>query len=455
MFAPSRQLSAIVTASLIFGPWQPAQARYCFSRLLAAAPHAEQQRPHLRDKWAILIGVDKFQDPSVAGNKSAAANVKALQAVLVDPLAGRFAPDHVQTLTGADATTSGINKVVDQWLVRKALPDDLIFVYVCSVAVPGADGEPLLYSFDTLGSEANLSGINLKKVLASIQRRTQSHYVLCALDTSPAPASKGVNLQTLQSTGVSVLSATDGKQESLNNGITGSSVFVHRLADAFKHERGGYSVQQMYEHVLQTVSSDAATAFHKQQTPYLLLQPQWRIGEVLPGEPVKSSAALQTFKVGHPIDRLALEHPEIVPPREGLPAQARPAGASASQPAVVARHVPPAHTPAPAQDEDSDDDDSPHKPVDFSSYMSKMKTDIQKHWVPPKGLEDRRIVAVFTIMRDGRIVDARIVEGSGVPDVDKSALDALKASSPLDPLPAGAPRSVDIKYKFDWQVHRQ
>jgi TonB family protein len=57
-------------------------------------------------------------------------------------------------------------------------------------------------------------------------------------------------------------------------------------------------------------------------------------------------------------------------------------------------------------------------------------------------------------MKDGRIVDSHIVEGTGMADIDQTALDALKASSPLDPLPKGSPASVDIKYKFDWQVKR-
>jgi TonB family protein len=84
--------------------------------------------------------------------------------------------------------------------------------------------------------------------------------------------------------------------------------------------------------------------------------------------------------------------------------------------------------------------------------MAKMKKDIQAKWKPPKGLEQRRVGVTFSINRDGSIVDGAVVESSGVDAIDKSALEALKDASPIDPLPKGAPRSVEIRYRFDWKV---
>jgi TonB family protein len=86
--------------------------------------------------------------------------------------------------------------------------------------------------------------------------------------------------------------------------------------------------------------------------------------------------------------------------------------------------------------------------------MAKMKQDIQKKWAPPKGLENRHVTTVFTILRDGTIVNPTIVDSSGDEDIDKAALQALHNASPLDALPLGAPKSVQIKYQFDWRVSR-
>ena len=89
----------------------------------------------------------------------------------------------------------------------------------------------------------------------------------------------------------------------------------------------------------------------------------------------------------------------------------------------------------------------------MAPYMTKMKQDIKTKWQMPKGLETRRVVTVFSIMRNGKIANVEITEGSGNAEVDKSALAALEAAS-LDPLPKGAPPSVDIKYIFDWKTRQ-
>ena len=103
--------------------------------------------------------------------------------------------------------------------------------------------------------------------------------------------------------------------------------------------------------------------------------------------------------------------------------------------------------PAPEADDDDDVQD-----IDYSAYMAKMKKDIQAKWKPPKGIEQRRVGVTFSINRDGSIDNGTVVESSGDDAIDKSALDALHDASPIDPLPKGAPKSVDIRYRFDWKV---
>jgi TonB family protein len=399
--------------------------------------------PHIRDKWALLIGVDRFQDPAVARNKEAAINVEILDKVLESPTAGKFTPGHVQILRGKYATADSITYVTTNWLAKKALPDDLIFVYVCSVANGNAQGEPELYSFDTLGSEPERSAINLREFLADLKRRTQSRYIVCALDTSVAPGSKGVDLNVLADTGVTILSATDGHQKSLNNGVTGTSVFVHHLDEALSIENGGFTIDRIFDHVSRNVSNDAETAFKTHQTPILIAADRMLVEQLELGTLPK--AVHQPISFGHPLNSLAFDHPEIIPPLMGDDT-GKPLNASKAHQFLKPTLV------ADSSKNKDDNEDAPPKHVDFGPYMDKMKADIQKHWSPPKGLENRQIVAVFTIMQDGRVIDAHVTEGTGIAEVDQAALDALKAASPLDPLPPGSPDSVNMKYKFVWQV---
>jgi len=57
--------------------------------------------------------------------------------------------------------------------------------------------------------------------------------------------------------------------------------------------------------------------------------------------------------------------------------------------------------------------------VDFPSYVTKMKKDIQAKWKPPAGFELRKVVVVFSVLRNGAIVEPAIVQGCGEESIDK------------------------------------
>jgi TonB family protein len=99
-----------------------------------------------------------------------------------------------------------------------------------------------------------------------------------------------------------------------------------------------------------------------------------------------------------------------------------------------------------------DIDESPCSESELFAYVEKAKKSISSKWQPVKGFEDRNAVAIFTVRQNGSIEDSKIIESSGSQAVDKSALDALKAASPLDSLPKGAPESIQIRYVFSWHV---
>ena len=61
---------------------------------------------------------------------------------------------------------------------------------------------------------------------------------------------------------------------------------------------------------------------------------------------------------------------------------------------------------------------------------------ISLNWFKPAQTVQSPPVVHFQIERDGTVTDARIVTPSGLPFVDRAALRAVLASSPLPPLPA-------------------
>lgn len=406
---------------------------------------ATTTHPQLRDKWALLVGVDSFQDPSMPPNKGNANNVSDLQTVLQNPAWGRFAPDHLMVLTGRKATKSGIEHAIGDWLMKKALPDDLVFVYVSSASIQGPNGEPMVFSYDTLGSEPESSGIDLKVVADDLKRRIQSHNIVMMIDASPV-GKAAPDFSKLTEPGVTVITAATGSQQSITNGALNRSIFEHHLSEAIKHGGGTLTVRQIFDYLASTVNADAESAFKSKQNPALAAVPSNAPTlEVALGAPVRN-VPHKSFAVGHPIDQLALTRPDLMAGNTvGAPVAAATQAISVKGPASSAKPV--------RKDDDDDDDDKTAQAVDYGPYIVNMKDSIRKNWKPPKGLESRRVVAVFTILRDGRIVSPTIVESSGNPEVDKSAMDALAATSPLPPLPKGSSRSVDMKYKFEWNVH--
>ena len=72
----------------------------------------------------------------------------------------------------------------------------------------------------------------------------------------------------------------------------------------------------------------------------------------------------------------------------------------------------------------------------YPVYIQMIVHTISTNWFKPAQSVRTNPVVHFRIERDGTITDPRIVTSSGLPFVDRAALRAVIASSPLPPLPA-------------------
>ncbi len=90
---------------------------------------------------------------------------------------------------------------------------------------------------------------------------------------------------------------------------------------------------------------------------------------------------------------------------------------------------------------------------DFGPYMRELQRRIKMNWDPPKGNESKRVVLLFKIAKDGRLLSCSVYKSSGLKSADDAALNAVKLTAPFRPLPAeykGA--SIDIQFTFDYNV---
>jgi TonB family protein len=81
--------------------------------------------------------------------------------------------------------------------------------------------------------------------------------------------------------------------------------------------------------------------------------------------------------------------------------------------------------------------------VDFTPYLHESVLPVvRQSWhsvARQKGLAPSaawKIVAEFTILKDGAVYGLKLAESSGEPDADQAALDAITSSAPFAPLPA-------------------
>ncbi len=442
----------------------------------------------IRDKWAVFIGVGQFEDPEITPLKFAFKNTLALTDVFKNVGIGRFAPDHVLAIANKAAKKDSIEQTLtDEWLCKKALPEDLVVIYICTRFVKGEVGKGvMLLANDTRLESASQDGIPLSSLLANVKRRLQSKRVIAFLDLSPAikagdrseSQEGGLNIDAIaKNSGVTIFSATKGMQQSQNSAVAPVSTFAQYIVEGLTSGMGTLPLVAVSEYVVECVHRDAVNVHGKVQTPlFVAAADSPNITEVPLGVRLKSSIGEKSVHIGHPLDHMSMDRPDIMTGAPGrrtrsrtliaanLPgpylgaAQAAATKAAEPKPAGVAKtQAAPKAAPAKeaakqASDDDDNNDDPPPQNVDMGPYVKEMKGLIQSKWTPPKGMQEKHVVTVFTIRRNGTIEEPTIVESSGTESVDESALSALKAASPLPKLPAGAPQFIQIRYKFDWKV---
>ena len=76
---------------------------------------------------------------------------------------------------------------------------------------------------------------------------------------------------------------------------------------------------------------------------------------------------------------------------------------------------------------------------DLGPYARQVQERVQSNWRIPEAQEVLRqkgwVSIHFEVHKDGQVTGLAIVRSSGIPSYDQSALNALKTSSPLPPLP--------------------
>ncbi len=80
-------------------------------------------------KYAVIIGVSKYQDPDIRSLKFARADAESIYQLITDPEGGGFPEDNVRLLTDEQATREAIMQTIGEWLPGQAKPDDMVLLF--------------------------------------------------------------------------------------------------------------------------------------------------------------------------------------------------------------------------------------------------------------------------------------------------------------------------------------
>ncbi len=222
------------------------------------APPAARTGPVGR-RHAIVIGVSEYADSRIPALRYAARDAKAVRDWLVSPRGGRYAPSDVTLLVDTEATYRNVREALFVW-ARRALPEDLLVVYLACHGSPACPDDESLYLLPHDADYAKIAATALPMwdVRTALARRSRARRALVFADVCHAEgvgegfavARRGVGglctsmvqrgLSQLPETapGVAVVSSTLGTQlaqESERWG-GGHGVFTHFLLEGLGGE---------------------------------------------------------------------------------------------------------------------------------------------------------------------------------------------------------------------------
>lgn len=136
------------------------------------------------NKYAILVGINEYEDSKLYPLKYAEKDCAKIREVLTDPKIGTFKPENVQTLCGKDVTIKKIQEVVN--FIMGLPPDAVVLFYFAGHSFYGGIGNDVYIStYDTSVDylEANSdAGIKMNYLYERLFHQTRVQQLLLIMD---------------------------------------------------------------------------------------------------------------------------------------------------------------------------------------------------------------------------------------------------------------------------------
>ncbi|HEY9791408.1 MAG TPA: caspase family protein, partial [Candidatus Obscuribacterales bacterium] len=243
------------------------------------------------DKWALVVGISKFQHPGM-NLLFAAKDAKDFADFLIQEQ--HFAADHVKLITDEQATRSHIESDVGDpggWLPRNIRQGDLVVVYVATHGmVDKQTDRSYLIASDTDPTKPYSTAIELQNLVEKWKQQLSkvTNRIMVVLDTCHAgkAGQKAVFLHAkldniFQGTGQMMVASCQPEQVSFDSKRFNNGLFTKYLIEGL---RKNSNVQAAFNEVSQSVVGESQAEFSKEQTP-MLKDDEWKGGPLILSAP--------------------------------------------------------------------------------------------------------------------------------------------------------------------------
>ncbi|MBA3858114.1 MAG: hypothetical protein C0507_14510 [Cyanobacteria bacterium PR.3.49] len=228
----------------------------------------DPKRP-IRDKWALIVGISKFESSKVPPLKYSTKDARDFYNYLIKE--ANFQPTHVRVLLDEKATRRRIiSELGNKFLARLARPGDLIVLFFSTHGSPSQmdlRGKSYLVTYDADPEDLDATGIGMVEVNDKIHSRVLSDRVVLVLDAchsgSSDPNAKGMyrvgnmDAQALaEGSGQLVICSSRPDEQSWESKRYQNGVFTKNLLEALRSSGGKIPLGSAFEKAQQLVETE-------------------------------------------------------------------------------------------------------------------------------------------------------------------------------------------------------
>ncbi|HMW90758.1 MAG TPA: caspase family protein, partial [Candidatus Obscuribacter sp.] len=230
-------------------------------------------------KYALVIGISNFEDPSL-NLKYSAKDARDFCSYLTGP--GNFKQENTRLLIDKEASLENIVDLIgDSWLPRVVKPDDLVVIYFSGHGSPAemdVKGDNYLVVYNTKPNHLFATGLSMTKLLPMIKERVKTERVLLVFDACHSGAAregaKGLyradnfDSQALaQGTGQMVICSSAPDQVSWESKQYPNGVFTRQLIDILAADGGTTPLSKIFLQLKDNVQAEVLRDRGRVQTP--------------------------------------------------------------------------------------------------------------------------------------------------------------------------------------------